>query len=45
MATNPMGNLYNFFMLGGGLLNIYKKAVSKYLQWESNKDLLSLFSL
>ena len=25
--------------------NIYKNVLSKYLQWDSNKDLLSLFSL
>ena len=40
-----MRNLYSFFMLSGGLLNIYKKVLSKYLQWDSNTDLLSLFSL
>ena len=48
-----MRNLYNFFLLDGGLLNnhlkkcfdIYKNVLSKYLQWDTNKDLFSLFSL
>ena len=46
METNQNEEFVQLFMLGGGLLNKHlEKVLSKYLQWDSNKDQLSLFSL